>query len=390
MEITHINTIDKKGGAAIVAWNLKKQLELKNHRVTMFVRWKYSKDKNVIRIPKNPGQDFLIYFFANDLKFSKSDWILQTKQFREADIVHCHNLHSNFFNLPTLTVLSKLKPVVWTIHDLWPITGGCTDSFSCRSSAKKRRLFYFLWDRSEYLKKRKREIYAKCQNLNIVAPSNWMYQNLKKSIFKNHSLYLIANGVDTKIFKKRSKLKSRKKLKLPVDKKIVLFVAVKRENKLKGWEYVEKLAKLFRQKNVVFLCIGSGNKNLKKSKNILNRGYIKDPKIMAEYLSSADLLLNPSLADSFNLVSLEAMACGLPVVAFNTDAIPEIVLDKKNGYIAKYQNLNDLAGGINYFLKMPEWQKRKFSNNCVARIRKFYSLEKMTKNYLDLYEKLLK
>ena len=390
MKIIHINTTDKKGGAAIVAWNLKKELEFNNHKVTMFVRWKYSKDKNVVHIPKNFGQDFLIYFFANDLKFSKSDWILQTKQFKEADIIHCHNLHSNFFNLSTLIELSKIKPVVWTIHDLWPITGGCTDSFSCRNLIKQHRLFYFLWDQTKYLKKGKKEIYSKCQNLNIVAPSNWMYQNLKRSVLKNHPLCSIPNGIDTKIFHKKSKTKSRNKLKLPTNKKIVLFVAVKREDKLKGWKYVKRATNLFKQKNVIFLGIGSGSKNLKKSENILDREYIKDPAVLAEYFSSADLLLSPSLADSFNLVNLEAMACGLPVVAFNTDAIPEIVLHKKNGYIAKYQKLNDLTKGINYILNMPDYQKRQFSNNCIVRVKTLYSLEKMTKNYLNLYEKLLK
>src|SRR3989344_38401 len=119
MKILQIGTIDKAGGAAQVSWDLKTELEKRGHFVSMFVQDKVSQDKNVFKIPPTfPKQGIVSRILANDIDFYNTDYILKTQEFKEADIIHCHNLHGYFFKLDTLWKLSEKKPVVWTLHDM--------------------------------------------------------------------------------------------------------------------------------------------------------------------------------------------------------------------------------------------------------------------------------
>ncbi len=156
MKIFVIGTIDNKGGAALVSWELRKRLKAEEHTVNTFVRYKYSDEPDVFKIPRKRWQDWLVKLFANDLKFAWTDYLLETKEFKEADIVHCHNLHSNFFDLKTLKKMSKLKPVIWTLHDIWAITGFSNNSATLRNPNKKKFLLY-LWDNTPYLLWAKKE-----------------------------------------------------------------------------------------------------------------------------------------------------------------------------------------------------------------------------------------
>ena len=133
MNILQLGTIDNRGGAAIISWELRKKLISLGHKVDTFVRYKYSNEPNVFLIPRKRYQDWLVKLFANDLKFAKTNYIINTPEFKKADIIHCHNLHSNFFNLKTLKKMSEVKPIVWTMHDMWAFTGGCTDEFKCKN-----------------------------------------------------------------------------------------------------------------------------------------------------------------------------------------------------------------------------------------------------------------
>jgi glycosyltransferase involved in cell wall biosynthesis len=105
MKICVLSTIDCRGGAAKVAWELRENLKKEGHQVATFVRYKYSDEADVFVIPRKRYQDWLVKIFANDLIFARSKYILKTKEFLEADIIHCHNLHSNFFDLALLFII---------------------------------------------------------------------------------------------------------------------------------------------------------------------------------------------------------------------------------------------------------------------------------------------
>ncbi|MDP3731153.1 MAG: glycosyltransferase, partial [bacterium] len=134
MNILQINTTDNRGGAAKVAYRLKTSLEKLGHKTSMLVGRKYTNDENVFILNdlKSFGQRVrkkLAYYLANDIDLFSSDKIIKTEAFRKADLIHCHNLHSYYFNLNTLKKISKLKPIIWTFHDMWPITPHCVHSF---------------------------------------------------------------------------------------------------------------------------------------------------------------------------------------------------------------------------------------------------------------------
>src|SRR3989344_543896 len=182
MNILQINTVDKKGGAAKVAYSLKQELEKRGHTTSMCVGRKYSDENNIkllndVRSVSDKVRRKLAYWLANDIDVFFSDHILKTEEFKKADIVHCHNLHSNYFNLRTLEKISHIKPVIWTFHDMWPITANCAHSFN--GELKKNGFFTcpsldiyppIAWPNEKYLEKRKNNIYTK-SNFHIITPS---------------------------------------------------------------------------------------------------------------------------------------------------------------------------------------------------------------------------
>ena len=180
MKILVIGTIDNKGGAAGVSWELRKRLQGAGHTVNTFVRYKYSDESDVFVIPRKRYQDWLVKLFANDLTFARTDYLLETKEFKEADIIHCHNLHSNFFDLKTLQKMSLKKPVVWTLHDMWAFTGFASDSVTLKNPNKKKFLL-FLWDNTPCLLRIKRR-YMKNQN-SILSPYQTGLKRRLKKVF---------------------------------------------------------------------------------------------------------------------------------------------------------------------------------------------------------------
>jgi len=398
LNILQISTYDNKGGAAKIAWMLKQELEKRGHTTSMFVKHKLSTASNVYQIKNNFLQRVLSVAFASDLDFFQSNHILQTRQYREADIIHCHNLHGYYFNLTTLQKMAQEKIVVWTLHDEWSITPHC--AYSLNGSLKtgfyqcpSRKLYpEILWSNEKYLQWRKKRVY-KNVHLEVVVPCHWLEQKVKASILKNQRISLIYYGVDVTIFKKYPKKETRQKLSLPVDKKIITFlVQGGRNNPWKGWEYAQEIiSNYYGNKDILLLCIGGSLDDQRlSSKNIRYIPFIFDNSLLAQYYSSSDVFLLTSLADNFPNTVLEAMACGVPVVSFDVGGVKEAVIHKKNGYIAKHKNIHDLIKGIEYIFNLNKNDIETISLNSIQRIEDNFSLEKMTENYINLYQSLIR
>ena len=390
MNVLQINTADTKGGAGKVAYSLKNELVKMGHSSTLLVSRKYSQDNDVKLI--RPDSNFrrralkkLTYYLANDLDLFPAEHILKMPEFKNADIIHCHNLHTNYFNLRTLEKISKLKPVVWTFHDMWPLTAHCAHSFD---GALNQNGFFtcpsldiyppIAWHNEKYLENKKSKIYTK-SNFHIVTPSKWLADKVGQSLLKDKLLTIIYNGIDTNIFKSLPKEQSRQELNLPQDKKIVLIVAKHgQSNPWKGGNHAQEIMNSYKNNSDVYFVDLGGDEN-KKEGNIETVSYINSRETLVKYYSAADVLLYPSLADNCPLVVLEALASALPVVSFDTGGIPELVEHKKTGYIAKYENTEDLKNGLEFTLGLGN----------INPINKF-NVEKMAADYLSLYNDLIK
>ena len=293
MNVLQINTADTKGGAAKVAYSLKKELEKKGHATSMFVGRKYSDEENVkllndVRSFSGRIRKKMAFYFANDMDVFSSDRILKTPEFKKADIVHCHNLHSNYFNLNTLEKISAVKPVVWTFHDMWPITAHCGHAFD---GALKSNGFFtcpsldiyppIAWHNEKYLEKRKDEIY-KNSNFYIVTPSKWLANKVKESALKNKPISVIYNGVDASIFKSQNKQECRELLGLPKNKKIILIVAKGGQlNPWKGSNYAQEPIRALKDNPTAFFVDLGGNAG-PAGPNFRMAGFIANPSVLAQ------------------------------------------------------------------------------------------------------------
>jgi len=380
MNILVIGTIDSRGGAANVSWELRKRLKADGHKVTMWVRYKYSDEPDVFAIPRKRYQDWLVKLFANDLHFARTDYLLETKEFKEADIVHCHNMHSNFFDLKTLQKISLQKPTIWTLHDMWAITGFASNSAILKHPHKKRFLLY-LWDNTAQMFREKKKAYAN-SNFFIVTVSDWLKRETEKSILGRQKITRIYNGIDRKTFKPYDKAASRKKIGLPQNKKIVAFG-------VKGSGDVNKIIDGYKNRNDVFF-ISIGHSNIQTSnKNYRPMAYTTDRDLLAEYLSCADVFLHLTQEEPFGLIHSEAMACGVPVVTYRVDAMPETVLHKEVGYVAELGDIEGAKNGFEYILGLSKDDYAKMSVKARERVLQNFTREKMYAEYLALYDKAI-
>jgi glycosyltransferase involved in cell wall biosynthesis len=396
MRILQIGTIDKAGGAAQVSWDLKTELEKRGHFVSMFVQDKVSQDPRVFKVPPTfPKQGIISRILANDIDFYNTDYILKTKEFIDADVVHCHNLHGYFFKLDTLRKISKEKPVVWTLHDMWAVSAHCAyppeDSlkngfYQC---SELRHYAQIEWHNEKYLMFKKRRVYQQTK-IHLVTPSEWLKKLVSQSVLKDKPINIINNGIDTEIFKPQDKSKLRQKLGIPENKKVILFLAAGgTDDPRKGWQFAEAVVKKFSQNNnTLFLSVG-GSKEDRSGFGLWFIPGTRDRTKIAEIFSLSDIFLFPSLADNFPLTVLESMASGTPVVAFDTGGVKEQIIHKKTGYLTKYKNAEDLSSGLEWFLSLSSQEQETISLNCRQRTENNFTIEKMTDNYLNLYQSLL-
>ncbi len=408
LKILQISTTDNIGGAALSAWNLGKSLTKYGYDVKYFVAYKNSSEDNVYQFKNglfrndfaskigNDVNRFITKFISNDIDLGAQEEILNHSWYKNADIIHCHNLHGSFFKLETLVNISKYKKIDWTLHDEWAIMahGAWSSTDEVKNGFFKRNELSsyppMFWDNERYLSQKKRKIYKNIK-LNIVVPCRWLKKRVERSILKKQKNNLIYYGINNKVFKKYDKEVVRNTLKLPLNKKIITLLANGgKRNKQKGWDYTNELVNFYKNDDqILFLCIGGKAKNEKNINNIRYINYIDNNNLLARYYSASDVFILTSIADNLPQVVLEAMSCGVPVVSFDVGGVKEAVIHKKNGYIAKYRDIKDLIRGVNYISNLNKEELEAMSLNSIKRVKKYFTLTKMTKNYIDLYQSLI-
>jgi glycosyltransferase involved in cell wall biosynthesis len=346
MKVLLVSTSDISGGGAIAAYRLMEALNNNGVKAKMLVRDKLSSSITVAQtgtiIPKVLERLQIMSRLKGKLwEADTADFginITGTDEYKEADIIHLHWINQGMVSLSCLRRMMKDgKKIVWTLHDEWPFLGICHYRGECQETeCKQCPLLSGSIAHKHYL--RKREIY-KNGSITFVGCSQWITKRAKQAM-PDAEVVHINNCVPHNIFRHINQQEARKKLNLPLDKKILLFCSQKLNDERKGYTYlqqaIEQLSTLNSQLST--LCIGKGGR------------YISSPEEMAMMYAAADVFVIPSLQDNLPNTIAEAMSCGTPCVGFNVGGIPEMIDHQQNGYVAKYKDVADLAEGIRYVL----------------------------------------
>lgn len=310
------------------------------------------------------------------------------------DVIGLHNLHGYYLNIELLfNHLSKSNvPVLWTLFDCWAFTGHCTyfDDINCIkwltqcSKCPKRKKYpasYFL-DQSTRNFEDKKGLFNSLSNLHVVVHSQWLKDLVSQSFLKECKLHLIASGIDLDIFKPYPSLHLREKHKL-TNRKVLLGVANIWDGRKGLLDFIE-LSRLIDNSYTIVL-IGLTSKQQKAlPENIIAIERTENTRQLAEWYSLADIFVNPTYQDNFPTTNLEALACGTPVITYDTGGSPEAI-DEFTGSIVPKGNLEELHAGIEAILLNGKTQ---YSEFCISRAEKLFNKNIQYGKYIDLYDSL--
>jgi glycosyltransferase involved in cell wall biosynthesis len=376
----------------------------------MAVWEKTSNNSNIYQIPPSNNKvlkyltTLIITFTARlgfDRLFGFAGVLLPFKSFfKRADIVHLHLIHNySNFSILSLPKLSQKKPLVWTLHDPWAFTGGCEHSFDCdkwksgcngicphprATTLFKRRTPYFHWKLKKYL-------YAN-SNITIIVASQWMLDKVSASPLLHHlPCHLIPFGVDINMFHPGDKLAARKALGINETDKVLAFRDPGyKVDKFKGMKWLMEALEILDITTPTTLLIfqdGNAFDKLSHKFNIVITGWIKDHDLAAA-LSSADLFLMPSIQESFGLMAVEAMSCGLPVIVFEGTALPSVIKAPIGGTAVPAKNSIALSKAIEDLLTNEE-ERLKIGKQARALVEAEYSDHLYVNKHIEVYQTII-
>jgi glycosyltransferase involved in cell wall biosynthesis len=281
-------------------------------------------------------------------------------QVREADIIYVHWVLDGFLSIKSFKQLARLnKPLVFILHDMWPITGGCHYSFDCVNyETGCKNCPIFISDKKKQIAEKgyqkKLKFYLKYDNIYFVSPSKWLYDCARQSMLtKDKPIFHIPNIIDRTIYKSFDKAIARKILNIDGNRIVIGFGAISINSPYKGWSYLKNafkvLAEKYEEHQISVLIFGGGyNEEIVKGIPFKTQflGYLHDDYSLALAYNAIDVFVVPSLADNFPTTIFESMSSGTPVVAFDTGGIPEFIQHKVNGYLSRYKDADDIANGI--------------------------------------------
>lgn len=311
----------------------------------------------------------------------------------DPDIIHLHNIHGYYINIEILfNYLKKAnKSVVWTLHDCWSFTGHCSyfDYAGCnkwqkgcyKCPEKKSYPSSFVFDNSKKNYVSKKDIFTGVDNLTIVTPSNWLADLVKESYLKEYSVKVINNGIDLDVFKPT---KGNFKNKYNLNNKYIILGVASVWDRRKGLKYFIELADRLSEDEVIVL-VGLSEKQIKEvPSRILGITKTNNIDELVDIYSNADIFINPTLEDNFPTTNIEALACGTPVITFDTGGSPESI-ENTYGYSVSKGNIEQLINSIQK-LKMIE---NSIEPELIEHTRKHYDKHKKFREYTNIYLELL-
>lgn len=407
LSVLHLSYWDNAGGSGRAAYRLHTGLKRLGVRSRMIVGQKQTDDCDVQaiggrvfgrldrlcgRIVDALGLQYL--FYPSSLVLPQMRWV------QEADVIQVFNTHGGYFSHRTFIPLSRGRPVVWRLSDMWAMTGHCAYSYECERwkigcglCPHLAEYPHLRRDTSALLWRVKNWIYERSQ-LTIVAPSTWLAALARLSpLLSRFPVHVIPNGLDTNVFRPVSKVLARQQLGLDPTRRVILFSASSIMLERKGAAFLkDALIRLAHNglQDVTLLVVGSGAKVWWMDGPFQTRtlGHISDDETLAAAYSAADVFVLPTLAENLPNGILESMACGTPVVSFDVGGVCNALRHMETGYLAAYQDSADLAKGLQLLLDDSDLRSR-MSHRCREVAEQEYSLDLQARRFLTLYRDLI-
>jgi glycosyltransferase involved in cell wall biosynthesis len=419
MKIVHLSSDDTNGGAARAAWRVHDSLRLVGADSSMFVAIRESHD---VRIKQYVPSNTLGARVTRALRRNRLRWELArayrsrpagfesfrddrtesgsevSAQAPDADLYHLHQITEFVDYRASLGRLAARAPMVWTLHEMTPFTGGCHYAYGCTGftrqcgacpqlgSSNERDLSHAVWTR-------KQRVYERIEpnRLHVVGASEWIASEARRShLFNRFPISVIPYGLDTDVF--RPMPEARQLLEgfgLRPSVRVVLFLVDWTDNRRKGFELLDSALDAMRNApDTALVSLGRGDSpKLKSNLPHIHLGGVTGDRMIAAVYSMADVFVIPSLQDNLPNTVLEAMACGAPVVGFRVGGIPDMVRDGVNGLLVPPNDIAGLASAIEALLG--DMSRRVAMGNASRTIaEREYTRRLQAERYLSLYRSL--
>lgn len=412
MRIVHVSPTDIEGGAAKGAYKLHRALLAAGADSLMLVQRKYSDDPSVLTHGRVHG---VIYEGLRDrldrLPLRLYDWrwqswwtvgwlpfdVSRAIDRLKPDIVQFHWAGRGAAPIKTLARLHDY-PIIWTLRDMWPLTGGCHYSAGCEKyltgcGACPQLGSNRSSDISRWQWRRKHRAWSGV-NVVYVALSNWMAECARRSpLTFGNEISVIPNGVDIERYAPVDKAFARTVWHLPINQRVILFGALNSTtDPRKGFAYLREALRVLAARGwadravVVVFGANSGNQQLGLSVRYI--GHLHDDVSLALLYASADVMVVPSVEENFGKTAVEAMACGVPITAFANTGQLDIVDHKINGYLAENLSVADLAQGIAWCLEEVE-KDEGLARRAREKVERCFDIRDIADRHLSLYHRLL-
>jgi glycosyltransferase involved in cell wall biosynthesis len=418
LRITHLSTYDLQGGAALAAYRLHEGLRKAGHDSTFLVQYRDREKPGVVlfeppiglstRVRRVTRRYFLGesrklhyshrpqdgYFFNDDRSEHGGDVL---RQVPPSDVLHLHWVTGLVDFGPFFAQLPGELPVAWTLHDMNPLTGGCHHAGACRKfcercgacpqlgSSRREDFSTACW-----LRKQVAYEHLARNKVTLVTPSRWLASEVRQSaLMARFPIQVIPYGLDTECFKPRDREIARDLLEIPPDAKVLLFIAHITNNQYKGGPLlVEAVSRLCGIPDLFVLMLGHGRWPSGCPVPGKSLGFLTDDRLVSLAYNAANVLVLPTRMDNFPNTALEALACGIPVVAFDVGGVPEIVRDGCTGILVERGNSEALAEAIERVLSDSALQ-RQMSATCRRIAVEEYDLATQAARYVELYSSLM-
>jgi len=410
MKVLIVNTTDIAGGAARAAYRLHRSLLVEGINSQVLVQSKISDDFSVIssetRLQKGFGKlrpildSIPVSRYKNRTKtpFSPAwvpfGFIVDRINALNPDIVHLHWVAGGMLRIEDIAKITA--PIVWTLHDMWPFTGGChynelCDAYKVKCGSCKVLSSSIDNDLSHKVFLRKQKTYSQKKNITVVGLSRWLAAEARSSeLFKNNSIVNIPNPIDINVFAPFDKLYARELLNLPKDKKLILFGAMgATSDPRKGYIMLSQALRLIATSGAELVVFGATQpaEGMPFSQKVNYLGQLNDDVSLRALYSAADVMLVPSLQENLSNAIMESLACGTPVVGFDVGGNSDLIEHQVNGYLAKPFSIEDLASGMDWVLQADNYKeitaaaRKKVLNNFDSKL--------VAAKYIDLYKSIL-